>query len=152
MKTNSMVKDSVNMEYSEHAFWVLKVGFIVAPILAGLDKFFNVLTNWTNYLAPVFPEMINVTPQAFMQGVGVVEMIVGIGVFFKPKIFSYILSAWLVGIIINLLVLGGYYDVALRDLGLAIGAFALGQLSEVHERGFSSKEGRVKSNRPLAAS
>lgn len=131
MKT---ISNSLSTEYSEHAFWLLKVGFIVAPILAGIDKFYNVLTTWTNYLAPVFPNMLNVTPETFMRGVGVAEMAVGIGVAFRPKIFSYVLSAWMIGIIVNLFILGGYYDVALRDLGLAIGAFSLGQLAEAHER------------------
>lgn len=144
MKTNSIASDSVGIEYSEHAFWVLRVGFIVAPILAGLDKFFNVLTNWTSYLAPVFPDMVGVAPETFMRGIGVIEVIVGVGVFFKPKFFSYLLSAWLVGIIINLMILGKFYDVALRDLGLATGAFALGQLAEAHEKSFSVEDTRIR--------
>jgi|SRR5690606_1201078 len=149
MKTNSAVKKSTDMEYSEHAYWVLKGGFILAALVAGLDKFFNVLTNWSAYLAPVFPDMINVTPENFMLGVGAVELIVGIGVFFKPKFFAYVLSAWFVGIVLNLMILGGFYDIALRDLGLAIGAFALGQLADAHERGFVSRENRVRTNRPI---
>ena len=120
-------------QYSEHAYNVLKTGFVLAPIVAGADKFFNYLTEWPDYLAPFFPELLNVSPNTFMMGVGVVEIVVGIGVLVKPKIFAYVLSAWLLGIIFNLFMLGGYYDIALRDLGLALGAFALGQLAVPHE-------------------
>lgn len=130
-KTNIPVKYDSN--YSEHAYMLLKMAFVIAPILAGADKFFNILTQWTDYLAPFFPEMLNVSDQTFMYGVGIVEIVAGIGVLFKPKFFAYIVSAWMVGIIINLFILGSYYDVALRDLGLSIGAFALGQLSVPHE-------------------
>lgn len=129
--TNVPVKSDSN--YSEHAYMLLKLAFVIAPILAGVDKFFNNLTVWTDYLAPTFPAMLNVSPQTFMYGVGIIEIVAGIGVLFKPKIFAYIVSAWLVGIIINLFMLGDFYDVALRDLGLSIGAFALGQLSVPHE-------------------
>lgn len=132
MNTNlSLTKKDLNL--SERAYWVLKVGFVVAPVVAGLDKFFHILTDWTSYLAPVFPNMLNVSAETFMQGVGVIEVIAGLGVLFKPKIFAYVVSAWLVGIIVNLFILGNYYDIALRDLGLSIGAFALGQLSNLHE-------------------
>lgn len=127
------VVDLNNLRFSENAYWVLKVAFVFAPVLAGLDKFFNVLTDWTQYLAPVFPSMLNVTPQTFMEGVGIIEVVAGIGVLLRPRIFSYIVSFWMLGIILNLLTLGAYYDIALRDLGLAIGAFALGQLSSLHE-------------------
>lgn len=115
------------------AYNALKIGFVVAPILAGLDKFFNILTDWTQYIAPVFYELLNVSPQTFMMGVGIVEMAVGIGVLLKPKVFAFVLCAWLVGIICNLFLLGNYYDIALRDLGLAIGAFSLGELAITHE-------------------
>lgn len=115
------------------AYNALKIGFVVAPLVAGIDKFFNVLTDWTQYLAPVFNELLDVSPATFMMGVGVIEIIAGIGVLFKPKIFSFVVCAWLVGIICNLMLTGQYFDIALRDLGLAIGAFALGELSITHE-------------------
>jgi hypothetical protein len=115
------------------AYNALKIGFVIAPILAGLDKFFNYLTDWTQYLAPVVNEMFNVSPATFMMGVGVIEVIAGIGVLFKPKIFAFVVCAWLVGIICNLFLLGNFYDIALRDLGLAIGAFSLGELALTHE-------------------
>jgi uncharacterized membrane protein YphA (DoxX/SURF4 family) len=117
------------------AYTALKIGFVVAPVVAGLDKFFNLLTDWTQYLAPIGPNMLNISPQTFMYGVGVVEVVAGIGVLLKPKIFSYVVSAWLVGIIVNLLIVGQYYDIALRDLGLAIGAYAVGEMARRHEAG-----------------
>lgn len=116
------------------AYYALKIGFVAAPILAGLDKFFNMLTDWTDYLAPVFPELLNVSPAQFMMGVGVIEIIAGIGVLMKPKVFAFVVCAWLLGIIMNLFMVGAYYDVALRDLGLAIGAFALGEMALTHEK------------------
>ena len=122
-----------DLKITEQAFWALKTGFVLAPILAGVDKFFNYMTDWTQYLAPVFPELLNTSPQTFMMGVGVIEIIAGIGVLFKPKIFAYVVAAWLAGIIFNLLLLGDFYDIALRDLGLCIGALALGRLANVHE-------------------
>lgn len=115
------------------AYTALKIGFVVAPLVAGIDKFFNYLTNWTDYLAPVFPELLNVSPATFMMGVGIIEIIAGIGVLLKPRIFAFVVCAWLVGIICNLLMTGMYFDVALRDLGLAIGAFSLGELAVTHE-------------------
>ena len=110
------------------AYRILQVGFIAAPILAGLDKFFNILVNWEQYLAPFVGNLID--PGVLMAVVGVVEIAAGIGVAIKPRIFAYVVAAWLVGIILNLLVLPGYFDVALRDLGLALGALALGRLSQ----------------------
>ena len=114
------------------AYLALYVGFIVAPIVAGADKFFGLLTNWEQYLAPV---VANIVPaHTFMLAVGGIEIIAGLLVAVKPRIGAYIVCAWLVGIILNLLMLGAYYDIALRDLGLAIGAFALGRLSEEYSK------------------
>lgn len=112
---------------SYQAYQILHLAFTVAPILAGLDKFFNFLTVWEQYLASPFNVFGN--PHATMMVVGVVEIIAGIGVWLKPKIFSYVVALWLLGIIINLLILHNFYDVALRDLGLLLGALALGRLS-----------------------
>ena len=114
------------------AYRILQVGFTAAPILAGLDKFFNILVNWEQYLAPFVGNLID--PGVLMAIVGVVEIAAGIGVAIKPRIFAYVVAAWLVGIILNLLVLPGYFDVALRDLGLALGALALGRLSQKYDR------------------
>lgn len=110
------------------AYRVLQVGFVAAPILAGLDKFFNILVDWSQYLAPFLGNIIGA--ESFMMIVGVVEVVAGIGVALKPRIFAYVVSGWLGGIIINLLLIPGYFDIALRDLGLALGALALGLLSQ----------------------
>lgn len=109
------------------AYQILHIGFTVAPILAGLDKFTNLLVDWTQYLAPF---MANIVPAgAFMAIVGVIEIIAGLVVFFRPRIGAYVVAAWLLGIIGNLLLIPGYYDVALRDFGLFLGALALARLS-----------------------
>lgn len=120
----------------KQAYLLLRIGFALAPFLAGIDKFANILTDWTQYLAPFLTEWTGLTASAFMHVVGVIEIIAGICVAWKPKIFAYVVCAWLVGIIVNLLILGQYFDIALRDLGLAIGAFALGRLSQFYERRF----------------
>jgi len=114
--------------YSRQAYQILKFGFTVAPIIAGLDKFTNFLTHWTQYVAPFVGNIIN--PSLLMHIVGVVEIAAGILVAIKPRIGAYVVSVWLVGIIINLLLIPGFFDIALRDLGLALGALALGRLSE----------------------
>jgi len=111
------------------AYQLLHVGFVVAPILAGLDKFTNLLTNWEMYLSPAAAGVLPVSGAVFMRVVGVVEVAAGLVVAFKPKIGGLIVSAWLVGIIINLLLAGGFFDIALRDLGLALGALSLALLS-----------------------
>jgi len=114
----------------EHqAFLLLRTIFTVAPILFGLDKFFNLLTDWTLYLAPLATDIIPVSPEVFMYAVGVVEIAAGILVALRPKLGSVVVSLWLLGIIVNLLILPGYFDVALRDFGLLIGALALKRLS-----------------------
>src|SRR5262245_36751790 len=98
------------------AFWILRFGFTVAPILAGLDKFFHVMVNWDQYLAPTVNNLLGGNGHAFMLVVGVIEIVAGIGVALRPRIFSYVVAAWLLGIIANLLLIPGYFDVALRDL------------------------------------
>ena len=114
----------------QQARQALHLIFAVAPVLAGLDKFTHLLVNWDQYLAPAAANLLPVAPHTFMLAVGAIEIVAGIGVFFLPRVFAYVVSAWLVGIVLNLLLAGQYLDVALRDLGLAVGAFALGRLSE----------------------
>jgi uncharacterized membrane protein YphA (DoxX/SURF4 family) len=125
-------RDVSYKEPSYHAYLILRFAFTVAPILAGLDKFFGYLVNWEKYLSPTF----NVLGDAHttMMVVGIVEIIAGIGVWLKPKFFAYIVALWLLGIIINLLMLQNFYDIALRDLGLMLGALALGCLSRRYDR------------------
>ncbi|HEX6718064.1 MAG TPA: hypothetical protein VF088_13185 [Pyrinomonadaceae bacterium] len=115
------------------AYRILHFAFIVAPIVAGLDKFFNLLVNWEQYLPPFVNKMIGGHGHELMLAVGVIEIVAGLGVALKPKIFAYVVSVWLLLIVVNLLMIPGYYDVALRDFGLALGALALARLS--HEFG-----------------
>ncbi len=112
------------------AFRILQIAFIILPIVAGLDKFFNILVNWCMYVAPLISQMINHHDKGFMMIVGIIEIIVGIGVIFNPRVFAYIIFIWLLAIIINLLLSGRYFDIALRDFGLALAALALAKLSE----------------------
>lgn len=111
------------------AYQILHFGFTVAPILAGLDKFLHWMTDWDKYLAPQVNSMLGGNGHTFMLAVGVIEVVAGIGVLLKPKIFGYVVAVWLLGIIVNLLMVGNYLDVALRDLGLCLGALALTRLS-----------------------
>jgi uncharacterized membrane protein YphA (DoxX/SURF4 family) len=108
--------------------------FTVAPILFGLDKFSNLLTHWTMYLAPVATSVIPVPAQTFMYIVGVVEIVAGIAVAVRPRFGSLLVAVWLLGIIVNLLVLGNFFDVALRDFGLLVGALALNRLAVAGRR------------------
>jgi len=114
------------------AFWIMRVLFTVVPILFGLDKFFDILVDWPKYLAPWIPNLIHVSPQTFMHGVGVIEIVVGILVAIWPEIFAYVVTLWLWGIIVNMLTIPGYYDVALRDFGLSVGALTLARLAQAH--------------------
>ena len=118
---------------SYQAYQILRIGFTVAPIIAGVDKFLGLLVNWDQYLPPVVNNMLGGAGHQFMYIVGAIEIVAGIGVLLKPKIFAYVVAAWLVAIIVNLLLIPGYYDVALRDLGLALGALALGRLSATYD-------------------
>ncbi|MEV6305031.1 DoxX family membrane protein [Actinoplanes sp. NPDC051861] len=111
------------------AFLLLRTVFTVAPILFGLDKFFNLLTDWPGYLAPWIDNLVPGTAQQAMYAVGVIEIIAGVLVALRPRWGALVVAAWLAGIIVNLLILGDYYDVALRDFGLLVGALALARLA-----------------------
>jgi hypothetical protein len=113
------------------AYELLRWGFVVAPILAGLDKFFMKLTDWTMYLWPPLGRIFG-GPHRFMEIVGAIEIIAGFLVAFKPKIGGYVVAFWLWGIIVNLLLVHGFYDIALRDFGLSLGALALARLASLH--------------------
>lgn len=115
--------------YSYQAYRILHFGFVVAPIVAGLDKFTNLLVNWSQYLPSFVSDMFGGSTSAVMMAVGAIEVVAGIGVAFKPRIFAYVVAGWLFLIIVNLLLIPGYFDVALRDLGLMLGALALARLS-----------------------
>jgi hypothetical protein len=111
------------------AFLTLRVGFVVAPILFGLDKFTNLLADWPTYLAPTIDRLVPGSAASAMLAVGVVEVVAGLVVAVRPKVGGYLVAAWLAGIIGNLLLLGDHYDVALRDLGLLLAALALARLA-----------------------
>ena len=114
---------------SYQAYQILHIAFVVAPLCAGIDKFFHFLVNWDQYLSPLVTRMLPVSAHTFMLGVGVIEIVAALLVAFMPAIGAWIVVAWLCGIILNLLSIPGYYDVALRDLGLALGALALARLA-----------------------
>ena len=120
--------------YARQAFQILRFGFTVAPILAGVDKFLHLLVNWDQYLAPMANKILGGHGHEFMLVVGVIEIIAGLGVAWKPRWFAYVVAAWLLLIILNLLALPGYFDVALRDLGLLLGALALARLAQAFDR------------------
>jgi len=128
------LKGQIMLKFSEDhgydAFRILQVTFTIAPILAGLDKFFYLLTDWAQYISPFVLRMIHGHDLGFMMFVGVVEIIAGIGMIFKPRFFAYVITLWLLAIIINLLLSGYYFDIALRDLGLMLSSIALGRLSD----------------------
>ena len=111
------------------AYLILRTGFIAAPIIAGTDKFFHLLANWDMYLAPAIANLSPVGGHGLMSVVGVIEVLAGLLVAVRPRIGAYVVAFWLLGIIVNLLLIPGYFDVALRDFGLSLGALALARLS-----------------------
>jgi len=116
------------------SWWALRIALGAAPFLAGLDKFFNLLTNWTMYLNPLVLRVIPVAPGTFMRAVGVVEMVVGIAILTRwTRWGAYVAAAWLVAIALNLITMGAFFDVAVRDLLIAVAAFSLARLTEVRE-------------------
>lgn len=114
---------------AREAFTILRLGFVVAPIVAGLDKFTHLLVDWNQYLSPFANKLVGGNGDIFMYAVGVIEIIAGIGIALRPRLFGYVIFGWLWGIIINLLMIPGYFDVVLRDVGLSLAALALAKLS-----------------------
>jgi hypothetical protein len=116
------------------SWWALRIGVGLGPIIAGVDKYFNKLTDWGMYLSPLATKVVPVSTTTFMHGVGIIEVIAGLIVLSKwTKIGSYIVMLWLLGIAVNLLTTGMFYDLAVRDVEIAVGAFALSQLTAVRE-------------------
>ena len=111
------------------AFWLLRIGFVAAPILFGLDKFFHVLVDWDRYLAPELTDLFNAEAHTLMYAVGVIEIVAGLVVAVRPRFGGYLVAAWLTGIIVNLLLMAEYYDIALRDFGLLLAALTLARLA-----------------------
>jgi uncharacterized membrane protein YphA (DoxX/SURF4 family) len=115
------------------AFLLLRIAFTVAPILFGLDKFFNVMVDWEGYLAPWINDIVPGGAATAMHLVGAVEIVAGVFVALKPRYGAYIVAAWLAAIIIDLLTYSGYYDIALRDFGLMLGALTLARLASRYD-------------------
>ena len=116
------------------AYTLLRVGFTVAPILFGLDKFLNWLVDWPIYLAPQIDDIVPGNAHQAMLAVGVIEIVAGLVVAVRPRFGGYLVAAWLAGIIVNLLIQADYYDIALRDFGLLLGAVALARLATAFRR------------------
>ena len=117
-------------KHTHSSYWALRIAFGVVPIVAGLDKFTNLLTNWAGYLSPLAARLLPVAPSTFMHIAGVVEIVVGIGILAgKARIFGFIAAVWLAAIALNLVTTGHYLDVAARDAVMAVAAYALGRLA-----------------------
>jgi uncharacterized membrane protein YphA (DoxX/SURF4 family) len=123
----------VKRDPAYQAFWLLRIGFTVAPIFFGADKFANVLVNWEKYLAPWIRHLSPLSATHTMHIVGVIEIVAGVAVALKPRYAAYIVAAWLAGIVVDLLSYSGYYDVALRDFGLMLGALTLARLASKYD-------------------
>jgi hypothetical protein len=125
------------------AWWTLRIGLGVGPIITGIDKYFNKLTDWGMYLSPLATKIVPISTAMFMHVVGAVEIVAGLIVLSRwTKIGSYIVLLWLLGIAVNLLATGMFYDLAMRDVEIAIGAFTLLQLTVVREQ-VTTKRGAV---------
>jgi uncharacterized membrane protein len=118
------------VQESRRAYQILHLGYTVAPILFGLDKFFNLMTDWVDFLPAFVTDAVS--GSVVMGIVGIIEIVAGIGVWLRPKIFAPIVAAWLGLIILTLIVAGGFWDIALRDFGLLLGALALWRLARAH--------------------
>jgi uncharacterized membrane protein YphA (DoxX/SURF4 family) len=125
--------DKLKADPAYQAFLLLRIAFTVAPILFGLDKFFNVMVDWESYLAPWINDIVPGSAATAMHLVGIVEIVAGVFVALKPRYGAYVVAAWLGGIIVNLLTYSGYYDIALRDFGLMLGALTLGRLASKYD-------------------
>lgn len=120
--------ERLSREPARDAYILLKIAFIVLPIVTGIDKFFELLVNWDQYLSFMFGRY----GERLMLVAGAFEILAGVGIYLKPKIFAYIIGVWLLFIVLNLLILGNFYDVAFIDLALCFSAFALGRLAKVY--------------------
>ena len=124
------VRNLAQASASYQAYQILHVAFVIAPLVAGIDKFFHLLANWDMYLAPAIARLSPIGGHNLMLVIGGIEILAGLLVAIKPRVGAYVVATWLVAIVINLLMVPGFYDVALRDVGLALSALALGRLSQ----------------------
>jgi hypothetical protein len=127
------VTQDLRTDVAYQSFWLLRIGFTVAPIAFGADKFANVMVNWEKYLAPWIHHLSPLSATNTMHVVGGIEILAGIVVALRPRYGAYLVAAWLGGIVINLLSYSGYYDVALRDFGLMLGALTLARLASRYD-------------------
>ena len=127
----TLVQPAVRTDPAYQAFLLLRTAFTLAPVVFGLDKFVGALTDWERYLAPQVNDLVPGTAHQAMLAVGVVEVVAGVLVAVRPRWGGYVVALWLAGIIGNLLLLQDYYDIALRDVGLLLGALALARLATV---------------------
>lgn len=128
--TPAVSRTTLTANPTYQAYEVLHIGFAVLPIVAGVDKFFHFLANWDMYLAPFVTRTLHIEAHPFMLIVGVIEVLAGILVACWPRLGGYVVMLWLWGIIVNLFMFPGFFDIALRDFGLSLGALALARLSE----------------------
>jgi uncharacterized membrane protein YphA (DoxX/SURF4 family) len=136
----------------DQAWWVLKLTLGLVPIVAGADKFFNILTNWENYLHPLVPRILHVQPVTFMHIVGIIEIVAGIVVLTKfTRWGAYIVMLWLIGIALQLLVRFAYVDVAVRDIVISLAAFTLAKLTEVREEAIVVESVPVRASQRVVA-
>lgn len=134
-------------------WWALRIGLGVGPIVTGIDKYFNKLADWGMYLSPLATKVVPLSATAFMHIIGVVEIAAGLVVLSRwTKLGSYIVMLWLVGIAVNLLTTGMFYDLAMRDVEIAIGAFALSQLAAVRDPYANAKRGAKAVESPQLSS
>jgi uncharacterized membrane protein YphA (DoxX/SURF4 family) len=128
------MQDANGQRVIDTTWWTLRITFGLVPLLAGLDKFFNLLADWPRYIAPAFAQVMPLSPQAFMYAVGVIEIVAGLAVLLTPwtKQFAYVVAAWLTCIAINLLA-ARFFDIAVRDLVMAVAAVSLARLTNVVE-------------------
>lgn len=127
--TSEITKSIAEASGSDRAFFLLRTVFVIAPIAFGLDKFAEILTEWDRYLAPWIDDIVPGSAHQAMLAVGVIEIVAGIVVAIIPRYGALLVAAWLAGIIVNLVSMGQFYDVALRDFGLLVGALALAALA-----------------------
>ena len=129
----SSVRERIRDDAGYQAFLLLRLAFTVAPILFGIDKFFNLMVNWESYLAPWVRDLSPLSASHTMHIVGVIEIVAGLAVAIRPRYGAYLVAAWLAGIVVNLLTYSGYYDIALRDFGLMLAALTLARLASRYD-------------------
>ena len=140
----SEVLDRARRDPAYGAYLLMRIGFTVLPIWFGVDKFANVLTDWTHYLAPWIVNLLPFSAHTAMLVVGVIEIVAGVAVAIKPRYAAYIVAAWLAGIVINLLSYPGFYDIALRDFGLLVAALTLARLASVYDPAWGIRRSRER--------